>query len=318
MLIFTRLLSRFQPHRTAHVPGVGRKTTLNFMIMILSAAATDVESILMYVFIGIFVLTAALTLASLPNWIKLDEWYRKKLFLALILEVVGIIVLAAGRIFNPEETVKFEPPTDNSWIALNCHGQVVAPQIKVIDKSKNTVDSIRLGADCLSSTPELKLKMDFLESSEVSLLVKSADGVTLGRITDSALKNAGLYNLIQDVSTRNSYVNIRWVKDGKSWRRFFGVINKTSYDDFQDDEVVFKVYDTKAGTKYMIYNKTDTVYRSGTEEIDTPYRIIHFCKNSKNEYYLFRITSASFEAEVPFVNLIQIKLQPDISFSKER
>ena len=52
-----------------------------------------IENILIYIFLAIFVLTAIITLCSLPGWIDIGEWYKKKLFLALILEVVGCIVL---------------------------------------------------------------------------------------------------------------------------------------------------------------------------------------------------------------------------------
>ena len=61
------------------------------LYLFLSANAQVVD-ILFFVFIGIFILTALLTLLSLPGWVKLDEWYQKKLFLALIIEVVCVVI----------------------------------------------------------------------------------------------------------------------------------------------------------------------------------------------------------------------------------
>src|SRR3954452_11405487 len=43
-------------------------------------------------FLAIFIVTAALTLASLPGWIRIPETYRSKLFTALLLQVVGSVV----------------------------------------------------------------------------------------------------------------------------------------------------------------------------------------------------------------------------------
>ena len=61
-----------------------------------------IENILIYIFLAIFVLTAVITLCSLPGWIDIGEWYKKKLFLALILEVVGCIVLMFRNTVNPD------------------------------------------------------------------------------------------------------------------------------------------------------------------------------------------------------------------------
>ena len=44
------------------------------------------------IFFTIFSLTALLTLASLPGWVKISENYKKALFAALILEVIGFVV----------------------------------------------------------------------------------------------------------------------------------------------------------------------------------------------------------------------------------
>jgi hypothetical protein len=48
--------------------------------------------VVIWLFLGIFFLTALIALASLPNWIRVGDYYKKKLFQLLILEVVACIV----------------------------------------------------------------------------------------------------------------------------------------------------------------------------------------------------------------------------------
>lgn len=50
-------------------------------------------STLNILFIVIFAATAILAIISLPGWVNIPEWYRKRLFIALILEVVGVIIM---------------------------------------------------------------------------------------------------------------------------------------------------------------------------------------------------------------------------------
>jgi hypothetical protein len=45
-----------------------------------------------WVFLAIFVMSAVIALASLPEWISIGEYYKKKLFQLLILEVIGCVV----------------------------------------------------------------------------------------------------------------------------------------------------------------------------------------------------------------------------------
>jgi hypothetical protein len=50
-------------------------------------------TIFLVTFLVIFVMTAAISLASLPGWIEVPEPFKKRLFQALILEVVGCVIL---------------------------------------------------------------------------------------------------------------------------------------------------------------------------------------------------------------------------------
>lgn len=45
-----------------------------------------------WVFLVIFVLTALIALASLPGWLRIEQYYKRKLFQLLILQVVACII----------------------------------------------------------------------------------------------------------------------------------------------------------------------------------------------------------------------------------
>jgi hypothetical protein len=57
----------------------------------------NLEIAVIWMFLGVFLATALIALASLPGWIRLEDYYKKKLFVVLILEVVASIVGFAGK-----------------------------------------------------------------------------------------------------------------------------------------------------------------------------------------------------------------------------
>ncbi len=291
--------------------------TQSLVMVNLLLVEAQVGNILVYVFIGIFVLTALLTLASLPNWIKLDEWYRQKLFIALILEVVGIVVLAAQGFFGVSKGDVYDLPPNRDWIALYEDGDVRQPALT----KKGEVDSIvLLGKETLNKTPELHLELDFNSSSKLSMLVKSQNDKVLGKISDYELGEKGLFNLIPDVSSSQNFRHIRWQIDNGKWQRVDTTINRVPYGDFFGKDVRFEVYPVRGGAQYRIFNKVDTVYESTVSDLNVSNRTIHFCKDSENVYYLFRITAADLtgaNGRIPFVNLLQIKLEPSVNFRKK-
>jgi hypothetical protein len=48
--------------------------------------------VVIWLFVVIFALSAALTLGALPGWIKIEPYYRRRLFLMLLLEVIGCVI----------------------------------------------------------------------------------------------------------------------------------------------------------------------------------------------------------------------------------
>ena len=280
--------------------------------MILLSAPASVEFTLLCVFIVIFILTAVLTLASLPDWIKIPEWYKKKLFTALILEVIGVIlIIVRGAIGGDAKTAQsYTFPEEYQWVALYESGESARPRIPKANKSDTTCNELVLGSEGFKKLPELVLNACFKENSKVDLVIESTNGVKLGKLSSESLSDLGFFNLIPDVTANTDHSIIRWEKLGGKWER------NMKYDDFLDDEVKFEVYNGDAGlARYRIYNTKDTVYTSKkNSEFNQKSRSIHFCKNSKNEYFLFRITSGTpFDTiKTPHVNIEQIKIAPKL------
>src|SRR2546428_1382751 len=61
-----------------------------------------------WIFLGIFVLTALIALGALVGWIKLQQYYKKNLFRLLVLEVVGCVIAFGAYALKSLES----PPAD--------------------------------------------------------------------------------------------------------------------------------------------------------------------------------------------------------------
>jgi hypothetical protein len=66
-----------------------------------------------WIFVIIFVATAVIALGSLPGWIRVPDYYRKKLFALLILEVVACTI---G--FGKEALKTYQTPPQDLRVAL--------------------------------------------------------------------------------------------------------------------------------------------------------------------------------------------------------
>ncbi len=83
-------------------------------------------SILFFTFLIIFIATAILTLASLPEWIKIPDKYRKVLFTTLIVEVVGCVII----LFKSTVIGEHKIFPDKNWFAIEAHtGKILNPFI---------------------------------------------------------------------------------------------------------------------------------------------------------------------------------------------
>lgn len=74
------------------------------------------DNILMIMILSIFGVTAVLALGSIPDWIKIPEWYKKKLFTVLIIEVVAIVITySATKLNGPtNEKITYDKNTELS------------------------------------------------------------------------------------------------------------------------------------------------------------------------------------------------------------
>ena len=68
----------------------------------------DPTQFVVWGFFAIFLFTAVLSLGSLPGWIPLPDYYKKKLFVLLIVEVVGCVCTFGVRIFNSITSPRIE------------------------------------------------------------------------------------------------------------------------------------------------------------------------------------------------------------------
>jgi hypothetical protein len=60
----------------------------------------DPTQAVIWIFLGIFVLTALIALGALVRWVKLEPYYKKNLFRLLILEVVGCVIGFGAQVFG--------------------------------------------------------------------------------------------------------------------------------------------------------------------------------------------------------------------------
>lgn len=263
--------------------------------------------ILKYGFLVIFFATAVLGIASLPNWIEIPEWYKKKIFLALILEVVGVILILFNQeVGGTDSTVVPEIAISKSgWIALDKSGAIIHPRITV--STKDTSITYPLGEQSFSEFQNVSGKL-----SENGLSVISAKGTRLATISTSALKQNGLFNSFKtasgEITSTKNYAYIQWEKrSNRYWER------KGEFLAPFELEIV----DNAGGTFYQIRNvKEDTVVfnseSSSKNLISVDNRIIHFLKDEK-VYYLLRIAWADLESDKKYVHVINARIEPIVS-----
>ena len=148
------------------------------------------ESALKWIFLIIFGLTAILTVLSIPEWIKIPEWYKKKLFTALILEVVGAIVIVFSGLNKTGDQQDIKP-------VIECKHQHLGER----NPLKYTIN-----------------EDDNLEIADDSLL--------LGYISKNKLRKNGIFNTIESGDGFNAaYGTIKWEKESTGWTQTESIAN---------------------------------------------------------------------------------------------
>ena len=262
--------------------------------------------ILQYGFLVIFFATAIIGLASLPGWIPIPEWYRKKIFIALILEVVAVIIFVAKQEMTSEASgvPRFEIAQKN-WVALDKKATRVNPEIKI--STNDTSITQTLGADSFSPFSNLSSTV-----SNQGLEIKNENGDLLTVVSKSQLESAGLFNSFEtaknEISSTENHSYARWKRTNRSenptWRRYGKYL----------DPFNLQIFDDGNETKYEIKKENEVLFKSDDSSKDlfsVDNRIIHFYEYEQT-YYLLRINEADLTDSLEnYVHVLQIRLEPN-------
>lgn len=303
-----------------------------------------VFNILLIVFLSIFIITAVLTLLSIPEWIKIPEWYKKKLFTALILEVVAVVILLGKKVFI-DDNVNMQ---EQVYISIDKTGKL-NPYIVNSDGDTTFISGFCEGKDTL----ELDSHFD---KTTGCLYVKDKSGNIFAKVPREKIKG-GLYNSISPshkdhVVTNTEYTSTITFKPNAaktSWSRKSG----SFLDDVYKFEVYvanggthYRIYKTEEGTKTVLYDTYDEeLYDNNNQLVESKVRVVNqvsseslesfkksaavrkmrpvearstdlFKEGSRllhlvdngNMYYFFWITNAELDTN-PYVEVQQIKVE---------
>jgi hypothetical protein len=261
--------------------------------------------ILKYGFIVIFLATGLIGILSLPSgWLKIDEWYRKKIFIALILEVIGaVIILFDQEIISngPKESPRISISEDE-WVGLNDSGLIVRPVFNV------SIQDISIKQKYGNKSYK-EFKGLSGEISQKGFSIRNSTNNSLATITTSELEQNGIFNSFktakEEITSSENYSYIKWTKKlNGEWRKkgeFIGPFE-------------LKVVDSSEGTFYKIIDniKDTIVYKSSERSkdmISEDNRIVHFFE-CENLYYLITITWADLLQNEKYVHVVNIRLHP--------
>lgn len=231
--------------------------------------------ILIIIFFVIFGATALLTILSLPGWINIPEWYKQKLFVALILEVVASVLI----LFRAE----------------------------IIGENKTTDSGMKID-------PNTVLMSSLQSSGSLNIhKLDSLIPVVIGIIPKDSLEKKGIFNSIEP-SLWQSINNpiVKWEKGSSGWTKSSGSDIEGCpfvfeiYDGKKGTHyrIVNKQVDS------IIYTSES---RSVTDVFGLDHRLLHYYRDNKY-FYMFRITEANpYSATNPFVYVLQVKLEASLN-----
>ncbi|MFK7749948.1 MAG: hypothetical protein AB8B65_16260 [Kordia sp.] len=259
--------------------------------------------ILKYGFLVIFFSTAIIGIASIPGWIKIPEWYRKRIFIVLVLEVIGVIIIYSQQEFNTSDSTGVPEISieNNNWIAIDNNGKIVKPEI--IIKTKDTTIRKVLGEQSDVNLGNLRSKI-----VEDGLSIINPDSISLGYIKALDLQRNGLFNSLNngktEVAGSDNYALVKWRKlPGENWTKKGKLI----------PPLQLTVKDGNSGTYYEIKNKRDKVLfdsrNDGRDLFNSNIRILHFFQE-EGAFYILRISHADLTSESKHVEIINAKMEP--------
>ncbi|MDH6305373.1 hypothetical protein M2459_001826 [Parabacteroides sp. PF5-5] len=241
----------------------------------------------------IFGLTALLALASIPDWIKVSEWYKKKLFLALIIEVVALVITYSVGKFTDKGAGDLVP-------------------VKVADKETQ-----------LTPIPD---------NSKQFVYVLNNDKDTIGKFSvwHSNLREADIFNYIVKLSSdQGDYKLIKWQQMNNKWTTSLPdsacyIKGCPFYTKIQFFNGLggYQIYKKGEGTPQYCSNIDDP----GIPVVDVDYRRLHLFEYKDEEsgemrYVLFRVTDADFNPDPPkrpYVHILQMRIRPVLQEKRNR
>lgn len=241
------------------------------------------DNILLIMVAVIFGLTAVLALASIPDWIKIPEWYKKKLFLALIIEIVAIVIAYLTSILPAE---KEQTP------------KVVSPEIN----------------------REQSLKLDF-DSTKKDFYIVNEKKEAFGKFSIGDLEAYNVFNEIVCSPNRSddSHILVRWnQKNGGAWESSSdSIAGCPLYMKISDknSQTIYEIINKNSSKEYEFTTKGKT-----DDYFNRNQRRVHIeeytdTKNGKLYYCLFRIVDANLQGDSKNVYVLQMRIAP--YFNKE-
>ncbi|UII22323.1 hypothetical protein [Fulvivirga ligni] len=257
--------------------------------------------ILKYGFLVIFFATAIIGIAAIPGWIKIPDYYRKRIFIALILEVVGVIIILFKQEMVVSKTLS-EPKitvSPTNWTAFDENGILIQPELTV--KTGDTVMTQKLGNTSYSAFKNLHG-----QRTKNGLIIKNSEDEILGQIS---LGETGLFNSFKtaknEITSTENYAYIKWTKERKGeWLQSGSFLGP-----FQ-----FLVSDYYKGTFYMIKNGDQVIFdsrESSKNLFSADNRIIHFFEQD-HVFYLFRIAWADLKEKDKYIHVINVRMEPTL------
>lgn len=249
------------------------------------------------IFLAIFVATAAITLASLPGWIKIPEGYQKTLFTALILEVVPCVFLLFKQANVENNELKFNRTHD--WMAITTDGELF--QLRVND-SLVGLDAKQFESRARAmATYKIDRHTDPKDAMAVNFVVKN-DSACIGKVSLESMKDMELYNGI--------------APDGSEFERAAFTKREAGWVCTEQLPASWGITVEMDG-KYRISDaRTSEIYYSGGDSFDKNSRKLHFIQASDSSYYLVRIGSAILNKEAGRGNSVAffaIRLKPTLT-----
>jgi|GEM_PF-4340241 len=141
-----------------------------------------VQEVLNWTCVGVFVATSIITILGIIRKIDIAKEYLNKLFLVLVVEIVGIVLVSFKGDLSPNsgisasvKNVKSDPSTD-SWIAFN----------RTSGKALEAINLLQDTVACGVLQPNAK-NLDLTLTMNAEHQISIENGITLGKINSSSV-----------------------------------------------------------------------------------------------------------------------------------